>query len=282
MRLLLLIALGLLSSGLGAWALTHRDRPAVPWLRYLWTFLVVLNVAAWWSFVVALWLLALFSFRTLREFFSLVDIRLEDRWGILGAYLSIPFMTYLIQIDWYGFFIVSIPVYAFIIVPFLVVLGGREAKGTVFSIGTIDFGLFLFVYCMGHIAYLLRFRVSWAALLLGSVALAEAVETIIHGRRGMTVRSAATFLAIAIPLTVVLAFALSGYTQFPIGHVIGIGVLIPVLVLAGNYTVTAVERDLGVAPDALAPGRGQVIHGTRAFLFAAPIVFHYIRYFFEE
>ena len=211
-----------------------------------------------------------------------MDIRLQDRWGILGAYLSIPFMVYLIQIDWYGFFIVSIPVYAFVIVPLLVVLGGREVKGTVFSIGTVDFGLFLFVYCMGHIAYLLRFRVSWAALLVGGVALAEATDTLVHGHRRVTLRSAMTFLAIAIPVTIGFAFALSGFTHFPVAHVIGIGVLIPVLVLAGNYTVTAIEQDLGVAPDALAPGRGQVIHGTRAFLFAAPIVFHYIRYFFEE
>jgi phosphatidate cytidylyltransferase len=211
-----------------------------------------------------------------------VDIRLEDRWGILAAYLSIPFMMYLVQIDWYGFFIVSIPVYAFLIVPFLVVLGGRDAKGTVFSIGAVDFGLFLFVYCMGHVAYLLRFQVAWAALLIGGVALANAVDTVVHGPRPVTVRSAAAVLAVAIPLTAAFAFALSGYTGFPFAHAIGLGALIPALVLAGHFTVTAIERDLGVAADALAPGRGQVIHGTRAYLFAAPIVFHYIRFFFVE
>lgn len=282
MPTLLLIALGLLTLGLGVWMLLDRDRPPAPWLRYLWTFLFVLNVAAWWSFVVAVWLLALFSLRTLREYFSLVDIRLEDRWGILGAYLSIPFMTYLIQIDWYGFFIVSIPVYAFIIVPFLVVLGGRDAKGPVLSIGAIDFGLFLFVYCMGHIGYLLRFRVSWATLLIGGVAIANAVEAVVHRNRRLTPPLAAATLAITVPLTTAFAFAISGYTELPTIHAIGVGVLIPVLVLAGNYTVTALEQDLGIAPDALAPGRGQVIHGTRAYLFAAPIVFHYMRYFLEE
>jgi phosphatidate cytidylyltransferase len=278
----LLIALGVLTVGLGAWALLRRDRPAAPWLRYLWTFLAVLNVAAWWSFVAAVWLLALFSFRTLREYFSLVDIRLEDRWGILGAYLSIPFMTILIQVDWYGFFIVSIPVYAFIIVPFLVVLGGREAKGTVLSIGAIDFGLFLFVYCMGHIGYLLLFRVTWATLFIGGVALANAVEALVIGDRPITVRRGVGMLAIAVPITMAGAVAVQPYTEFALGHSLGIGALIPTLVLAGSYTVTAIERDLGIAPDALAPGRGQVIHGTRAYLFAAPIVFHYIRYFLEE
>jgi phosphatidate cytidylyltransferase len=278
-RYLLLAALALLTVGLATWRLARRDTPPVPWLRYLWTFLLVLNVAAWWSFVVAVWLLALFSFRTLREFFSLVDIRLEDRWGILGAYLSIPFMTYLIQIDWYGFFIVSIPVYAFVIVPLLVVLGGRETRGTVLSIGAVDFGLFLFVYCMGHIGYLMRFSVGMAALLIGAVALCNAAEQFLVGRRPMTWGRAGAVLVVAIPLTVGLAFALSGYTYIPAAHSVGIGVLIPALVLGGNHTVTAIEQDLGIAPDRLAPGRGQVIHGTRAYLFAAPIIFHYLRYF---
>ena len=66
-------------------------------------------------------------------------------------------MIRFIQIDWYGMFIISIPVYAFLVIPFLIALGGKQTEGTVFSIGAIDFGLFLLVYCIGHIGYLAFF-----------------------------------------------------------------------------------------------------------------------------
>ncbi len=37
--------------------------------------------------------------------------------------------------------------------------------------------------------------------------------------------------------------------------------------------------DLGVDENTLRPGRGQVIANLRSFLYTAPAVFHYIRYF---
>ena len=158
----LLLALGLVLVA----ARLSKGRFTPPgYLYYFWVFLLVCVVTDFFSFTPAVWLMALVSFRALREYFSLVDLRLEDRWGILVAYLSIPFMIYLIQIDWYGFFIVSIPVYAFVVVPFVVALGDSEGRGSLLSIGAIDFGLFFFVYCLGHIAYLAYFS-TWLVLLL--------------------------------------------------------------------------------------------------------------------
>jgi len=250
-----------------------------PYLRYLWMFLLVFVVAALVSFVAAIWLLALFSFRTLREYFSLVDIRVQDRWGIWGAYLFIPFMIYLIQIDWYGLFIISIPVYAFLVIPFLVVLGGGEYRGTVLSIGAIDFGLFLFVYCLGHIGYLLLFSLWWVTLLVLGVALCNVIEQLV-GREGH--QSWQLYLAkfaVSAAVTIALSLALSPLTGIPQPHATILGALIPILVLVGNYTIMVIENDLGIAPARLEPGRGQIIHGTRSYLFAAPIVFHYIRYY---
>ena len=278
-HLLLLILFAAISVAL----VVERFRPlrftVPPYLRYLWMFLLAFMVAAWVSFVVAIWLLALFSFRTLREYFSLVDIRVQDRWGLWGAYLSIPFMIYLIQIDWYGLFIISIPVYAFLVVPFLVVLGGRDYRGTVLSIGAIDFGLFLFVFCLGHIGYLLLFSLWWATLLVLGVALCNVIDQLVAREGHPSWRLYLAKFAACAPVTVALSFALSPLTEIPQPHVTALGLLIPILVLVGNYTVMVIECDLGIAPARLEPGRGQIIHGTRSYLFAAPIVFHYIRYY---
>ena len=109
-----------------------------PVLRFVWIFFAVIAISEWVSFETALWITAVLSFFALREFFSLFALRLEDRWGMLVSYLSIPFMFYLVQIDWYGFFIIAIPVYTFLLMPFFVALG-HQSRGIVFSVGVLDF-----------------------------------------------------------------------------------------------------------------------------------------------
>ncbi|MCP4547697.1 MAG: phosphatidate cytidylyltransferase [bacterium] len=269
MPLLLLTLLGLLLAA----ARLSRGRFVLPgYLGYLWAFLVVFAIADHISFTPAVWLMALISFRALREYFSLVDLRLEDRWGMIGAYLSIPFMILLIQIDWYGFFIVSIPVYAFIVIPFLVALGDREGRGSLLSIGAIDFGLFFFVYCLGHIAYLALFS-TWLTLLLLLGVVVCNVAISLTARLG---RIPGFLLATAA--TVGLSLLLRPWTTVPFGPSIFVGVLIPVLVHMGEYTVGVLERDLGISSDDLEPGRGHVLDSMKSYLFAAPIVFHYLRW----
>jgi len=279
---LALMILGVLSALLLAASLGLLRGLVPSYLRFLWTFFLVLNVAEWISFTAAAWILAFFSFVALREYFSLVDIRLQDRWGILGAYLSIPFMTYMIQIYWYGMFIISIPVYAFLIVPLLIAMGGGDAKGTVFSIGLIDFGLFMFVFCIGHIAYLTRFSTWMGAFLIVSVALCDMVGRARSAKLNGQLSGTLLRYLLTAPLTVAVAIGMSGWMTLPLVHCVILGLLIPVLVLAGGFALRAIETDLGITEDRLLPGTGEVIHGVKSFLFAAPIVFHYIRYFWEE
>jgi len=277
-----LLILGVLSLLLLARALGGTRFALPSYVRYLWAFFLVLNVSEWLSYTVAIWMLASFSFLALREYFSLVDIRLQDRWGILGAYVSIPFMTYLIQIHWYGMFIISIPVYTFLVIPLLIALGGADNKGTVFSIGAIDFGLFLFVYCVGHIAYLAQFSTWMATFLIVGVALCDLVGRAPPFKSSIGLKGMLLRYLLSAPLTVAVAVGMCGWMTLPMIHAVVLGLLLPVLVLAGNFAIAAIESDLGISEDRLVPGTGQIIHGVKSFLFAAPVVFHYIRYFWEE
>ncbi|MCP4571149.1 MAG: phosphatidate cytidylyltransferase [bacterium] len=266
---LLLLLLGLF---LAATRLT-RDRYRAPgYLGYFWIFLFICVVTDFLSFTPAVWLMALVSFRALREYFSLVDLRLEDRWGVLGSYLSIPFMIYLIQIDWYGFFIISIPVYVFIIVPFLVALGDNRGRGSLLSIGAIDFGLFFFVYCLGHIAYL-AFYSTWLVLLLLLTVTACKVASTLAAKLG---RVPAFILSCVICLA--LTLGLRSLTLVPTGPAIFLGFLVPLLAQMGDYTIGVLERDLGISTEDLEPGRGHVLDSLESFLFTAPIFFHYLRW----
>jgi phosphatidate cytidylyltransferase len=246
--------------------------PVVPW-AYLAAFFLVFCVAEWLSFPAAVWILALLSFHALREYFSLVDLRLGDRWGILGAYLSIPAMTYLIQIDWYGFFIVSIPVYAFLVIPFLVALGDPDPKGSVLSVGAIDFGLFFFVFCLGHVGYLVFYSRWMAILLVVGVAGCDALLRALGPKRPLALR----YVACAA-FVLALGWALRPWTWIPPAQTIAVGLFVPGLVLMGRFTLGKLEADLGIGSRPLEPGRGLVVDSLRSYLFTAPVIFHFLRW----
>jgi len=244
------------------------------YLRSVWVFFLAIAASEWISFTVTIWILTLLSFCALREFFSLVDIRLEDRWGILLSYLSIPCMFYLIYIEWYGFFIIAIPVYAFLVIPFFVALGGKH-RGIVFSMGVLDFGLFFYVYCMGHVCYLIFFSEKVAIITILAVAIADAISRYLHRRSyGLTCLLQAIII---VPFCLIL----NKYSSVPLRHCVALGLLIPILSCMGLFTLIKLEQDLGICSDRLQPGRGKTIEALKAYLFTVPVVFHYLRWFLK-
>lgn len=255
--------------------------PVAIYLPYLWAFFLFFALSEFVSFQVGIWVLAVLSFLALREYFSLVDLRIQDRWGMLAAYLSIPFMFYFIQTDWYGMFIISIPVYGFLVIPFAITLGGREVEGTVLSIGALDLGLFLLVYCVGHIGYLAFYSTWMAILVVGSVALCDLSAWIFKARDRTQLRSIGYQLLGPAPVILALALALMPWTGIPMVHSVILAVLIPALVAIGCHTMDHLEADLGIERSRLHPGRGQVINTLKSFVYVAPVVFHYLRYFLE-
>jgi phosphatidate cytidylyltransferase len=253
--------------------------PRSSYIYYLWAFFLFFVISDFLSFKVGIWILAVISFLSLREYFSMVDIRLQDRWAVLGAYLSIPFMIHYILIEWYGLFIISIPVYAFLVVPFLITLGGKEVKGSILSTGIIDLGLFLFVYCIGHIGYLALFSTFKAVMLILAVALCDINAYILKIYKKSPAERFVLLYAVTAPQTLVLTWVLSPWTGIPYEHSVVMGFLIPFLVAMGRHTMDFLMADLGVDKEKLRPGRGEVIASLRSFLYTAPAVFHYIRYF---
>ncbi len=73
---------------------------------------------------VAIVFLAFISFLALKEYLSLIPTRRIDRELLLFAYLAIPLQYYWAAIDWYGMFIVFVPVWLFLFFPALMALRG--------------------------------------------------------------------------------------------------------------------------------------------------------------
>ena len=273
------VTFGVLTLATAAALLIRPRHRYTTYLRYLWILVLAIALAEVASLTIAVWLLAVLSFWMLREYFSLVDIRVQDRLAILIAYLSIPFMTWFIQIDWYGMFIISIPVYTFLAIPLFVALGGTEYRGTVFSIGVIDLGLFLCVYCIGHIGYMIVLSTGWAVLFVASVAVCDVLGRVNFGRPPRYWQRLIVWYLASVPAVLGVTIGLSHWTGVPTHHNVVLGFLIPALVIAGHHTLVHVERDLGIEGNRPRAGHGQILDNLKSIFYAGPIVFHYLRYF---
>lgn len=249
------------------------------YLSYSWVFFLILVVGDLFSFYLATWGYGILCFFILREYFSLVDLRPQDRLGILASYFSIPFMMHFVHTDWYNMFIITIPVYSFLFIPFLISITGKDSNGAIYSIGTIDFGLFLFVFCMGHLAYLSFHSIWMAGMLVLNIMICDISAFFIDKKTYKKWVEILFKYFSSIPFTVLITTFLSGWTGIPTKHSIILGLMIPAAVLIGNHTIMYFESDLGIGSKNNKPGRGLIIDNIKSILYAAPIVLHYIRYF---
>ncbi|NIR46270.1 MAG: phosphatidate cytidylyltransferase, partial [Gemmatimonadetes bacterium] len=112
----------------------RRARPTVDLteivqrVRSWWIMAAVFALAMILSRNVTLVFFALVSFLlALKEYLSLIPTRRVDRSILLWAYLAIPVQYLWIGMEWYGMFIIFIPVYIFLFIPMRMVLIGETA-----------------------------------------------------------------------------------------------------------------------------------------------------------
>src|SRR6478672_234121 len=129
--------------------------------RELW-----LRVRTWWVIVIlfivavlsnrggVLIFFALVSTLALREYLTLVPPRAAD-WRVLTlAFASIPLQYLWIYWEWYGMFIIFIPVYLFLLIPTRMVMMG-VTDGFLQLTSALHWGLMTTVFSISHAAYLL-------------------------------------------------------------------------------------------------------------------------------
>ena len=99
------------------------------------------------------------SYLALKEFFSMTPTRKADRRVLFFAYLSVIVQYVLAGMNWYGMFMVFIPVIMFIWLPTRMWLIGKT-EGFLRAAGTLHWGLMVTVFCLSHMAILLVFQPS--------------------------------------------------------------------------------------------------------------------------
>ena len=267
------------------------------------------RINAWWAMLVALSLaglggrggivvlFALVSFAALREFLTLTAKRAADHWVLMFAFFfALPGQYLLVYIGQVGLFTIFIPVYAFLFLPVLAAVKGDTA-GFLSRVAETQWGLMLCIFAASHVPALLWLEIpgyagkeilliSWLVIVVQAGDIAHFVVPRLAGRTRIAPtihrsRSWEGFLG-ALGIGVVVGTALAWITPFAPWAAALLAAAVAVLGYAGGMVMAAIKRDKGVADwGHLLPGQGGFIDRLDSVLFAAPLFFHLVRFFYE-
>lgn len=241
-------------------------------------------------------LFAIVSFLALREFLSLAPARREDRLIILLAYLTIPISYLFVIINIYMFYLVFVPVYVFLALPFLMACIG-QTRGFLASSATIHWGLVTCVYNIGFIPLLMRVP-RWDAPQAGAVGLVflllvatEANDVFQYivgkliGRRKIAPKVSPGktwegFLGGWVLTAALLMLIGPSFTPLRGVGLWVVALSLPPVGFAGDVTFSAIKRDIGVKDTShFIPGHGGVLDRLDSLTFTAPLYFHLLAYY---
>lgn len=266
------------------------------------------RVRAWWIMAavffaaivvrnrISLVFFGLLSFWAMKEYITLLKTRPADHHALVFTFLAIPIQYYWIGIGWYGMFIIFIPVYMMLALPVRMVLS-KETAGFVASASQIQLGLMLFVFGLSHLAFLLTFptlgdtSANGRTLVLFLVFVVEMSDVLQYiwgktaGRHKIlpTVSPNKTWEGFigGVASAMLLSLAIRFLTPFSIRETLVVSLLITVAGFCGGAVMSAVKRDFGVKDFGRSiPGHGGMLDRVDSLCYAAPIFFHYVRYFY--
>jgi len=266
-------------------------------VRSWWVMAIIFTLAMVLSRNVSLVFFGLISFLALKEYYSIIPTRRADRRVLFWTYLAIPFQYYWVSIEWYGMFIIFIPVYIFLFLPMRMIIIG-ETKEFLRSVGTLHWGLMTLVFSISHVAYLLVLPASdnsiagGAGLVLFLVFLTQFNDVSQYvwgkmlGRHKIIPKVSPNktwegFLG-GVFTTTVFAVLLSGIlTPLSLPMAAAAGLLISVAGFIGDVTISALKRDIGVKDSgSLIPGHGGILDRIDSLTYTAPLFFHFVYYLY--
>jgi phosphatidate cytidylyltransferase len=266
------------------------------------------RVRAWWvmsiAFAIAVAsggvgsvvLFALISLLALREFVTLSPTGRVDHAALVWSFFLVtPLQYVLVGIQWYGFFSIMIPVYAFLFVTARLVLAG-ETERFLERAATIQWGLIACVYCISYAPALLLLDIEGyegenAKLLFFLVVVVQLSDVFQYvwgkllGRHPIapTISPNKTwegFLG-GIACAVLLGTSLWWITPFNPWQAALMALAIALMGFVGGLVMSAIKRDRGLKDyGSLIEGHGGILDRVDSLLFAAPLFFHLTRFFF--
>lgn len=274
--------------------LSRKDHEVIAFrIKTWWGMFFVLCLATIINPVVSLLSLMVLSFFSLKEYFSMIKTRKADRRLFLWAYLSIPVQFYWIYIEWYGMFIVFIPVYVFLLLP-MPRLINKGTAGFLRSVSSTQWGLMLMVFGLSHLAYFQFATPEYGAGIVLFLVLLTQINDVVNylvsiygGKRKVipTANPYITWEGFACGFVVTTAVSTFIYPYLtPLDPLFGVlsGMLISLSGFFGSLTVSVLKRDLLLGDDnKFKISNKSFLSRVDSLTYASPVFFHVIRYFFD-
>jgi len=307
--LLFVIVFGLLMLATAAvvgWSLRHPEasngatgRHLKRDLRALWTGAVLFWLAWVWGALGATLLFGIVSFLALREFITLQHTRRSDhRSLILAFFVVLPLQYLIVGTRHFDLFTVFIPVYVFFALPVVSALAGdperfleRNAK--------IQWGIVVCVYGLSHAPALLlldfpnyqgrgAFLLFFLVFVVVIAQLAQEAASRWLRRRPVARLISRSFSMRAWALGA-LAAALAGAllfwaTPFKVGQALAMAFIAAGSGTFGEFVMKALKRDAGVhhwGNRSAVTGAVGLLDRVAPLCFAAPVFFHFVRWYFH-
>jgi phosphatidate cytidylyltransferase len=267
------------------------------------------RITAWWGMVALMGLaflagrtgvvllFALCSFAALREFMTLTRTGRADHWAVAAAFFVVlPAQYWLVWADRYGIYSIFIPVYAFLLLPILAALRG-ETKGFLDRVAETQWALMIAVFCVSHVPALLYLQIPGfegrgvllIAFLVVVVQMSDVLQYVwgkLIGRRKIAPQLSPSktwegFLG-GVACATALGAGLWWMTPFTPLQAAALALLVSLMGFAGGLVMSAIKRDRGVKDwGHLIAGHGGFIDRLDSVIFAAPVFFHVVRFFWS-
>jgi phosphatidate cytidylyltransferase len=264
------------------------------------------RIKAWWVMVLlvsfsfvfgktGVILLFLFmSFAALREYVTLTYTRTADHLVLaLMFYVALPLQYYLIWIEWYGLYSIFIPVHVFLVMPILASFGG-DTNRFLERTAKMQWGLMICVFCLSHLPALLTLDIPGyegrnllliAYLIMvvqGSDVLQYVWGKLIGKRKVAPLLSPSKTvggLVGGIASATLLGASLYWCTPFSPWQAALVSLAICLMGFLGGLVMSAIKRDRGVKDwGTMIEGHGGMLDRLDSVVFAAPMFFHVVRY----
>jgi phosphatidate cytidylyltransferase len=261
--------------------------------RSWWVMVLVVGGAILAGHATTVILFALLSFMALREFWTLTPSRRGDHYALfLSFFVVLPYHYYLLATEWYGMFIIFIPVYAFLLLPAVATLMGDTNEFLARS-AKVQWGLMLTVFAISHAPALLMLDTAVpSALLIVYLIIVVQLSDVFQyvwgkliGKRrfspNISPNKTIEGLAGGGLSAILVGTLLHRMTPFSPLEAAAVSTVIVVAGFFGGFVLSAIKRDLKAKDwGYIIEGHGGVLDRVDSLTFAAPLFFHVTRYWF--
>ncbi len=267
---------------------------------------LVARINAWWVMIAVIGaaflvgptglvvLFAFASFAALREFLTLTDTRRADHRALIAVFFVVlPVQYWLVATGWYGLFAVFIPVYAFLFLPILVAVRG-DTSGFMTRVAEMQWGMMICIFCLSHVPALAflpipgyegrgLMLIAFLVLVVQASDVLQYVWGKLLGRHKVApaLSPSKTWegLVGGILSATAIGTLLSVVTPFSAAEAAMMSLLITLMGFFGGLVMSAIKRDRGVKDwGHMIEGHGGMLDRVDSVVFAAPVFFHAVRY----